>query len=87
MNILKFSSQAKDFSTIHRLGMTFEFERTFIKPEHNFLIEFNGNPPQVYAGQDSYTLQTTGDCIENICNFLKDIMGQANTVLTQNLQS
>ena len=61
--------------------------KLIIKPEHNFLIEFNGNPPQVYAGQDSYTLQTTGDCIENICNFLKDIMGQANTVLTQNLQS
>lgn len=48
--------------------------RLILKPNGQFVIEFNGNQPQTYAGKDSITVSATGDCIVYICNFLNNIM-------------
>lgn len=47
--------------------------RLIIQPQCNFLIKFNGKPPKSYVGQEEHFFETKGDCIESVCNFIKEI--------------
>ena len=47
--------------------------RLIIQPQCNFLIKFNGKPPKSYVGQEELFFETKGDCIESVCNFIKEI--------------
>lgn len=50
--------------------------KIIIQPNCDFIIQFNGAPPKSYEGQEHYTLQTEGDCINCIYNFIEKIKCQ-----------